>query len=123
MPTLNKVIKDSGLSFREIAIQTGFSTNSLLQWRKGRIPRLQSIRKLEAFFGVNNIVFEESGPEPSKKAKDSVQENGPLNAEFDEETGLVQISGAEQFTLMQIIRRIGFNEAMRRLIQVKDRSK
>jgi transcriptional regulator with XRE-family HTH domain len=116
MPTLSKVIKDSGLSLREIAKKTGFSANSLLVWRKGRIPKLQSIRKLEAFFGAK-LVFEGTDPESDETS------NGTLNAEPDEETGLVQLGGAEQFALMQIIRRIGFNEAMRRLIQVKDSGK
>jgi transcriptional regulator with XRE-family HTH domain len=115
MPTFAEVIADSGLSLSKVAEKAGFSATAFRNWRKGKVPRPKTRKKLEAFFGVNDITYGES--DTKEKAQVSLKVRDHLNSKYRKHSELHQISGAEQFTLMQIIECIGFDEAMRRLVE------
>jgi transcriptional regulator with XRE-family HTH domain len=115
MPTLEDLIKESGMSLRELARKSGISITSFQGWRQGRVPTPRMRDKVEEFFGVDNIVFGDSDVQETNTPAAKTEE--VESDQRDESPGLHTISRGEQFTLMHVIRRIGFDEALKRLIR------
>jgi len=62
---LQKVLKQSRYTLREISNETGVSISTLTDWQSGRTPRdLKKLRKVAHFFGhsLHEILFGEPDP-------------------------------------------------------------